>query len=524
MNDGAKLPVNTAVDNSILAAYSLKSDNTKVDLSAKNYTSIDSVTSASFNGDSKTLTYDNSGSKSAIVASDAAVFVYVGGTDNKWKAYTASSLGTFSANAGSKLQFIMDDNKIVALAMVASSFPTGGSDSTAYGYVTERIDTQLNGDNVVALTIWNGSNDVTVYVDGTTCSAYVGDFVEYPVVSDNTKVSNSDITIDDSFSTSSDIGTVKFAIAKVKSVEEKRIITTTDKIDTQNQVIAGTDTAWTVTSDTKYIGVDTEDHASSTNNSVIAYTKSYQNDFNNVAIIYEVKSGYNEIKAIFIDENNKLIPYTNGAAGSATGTPTAIAANDIASATNIDGTNNGIKVATSSNKTTAITGELVTVTATFSGTASADTRIQITGTEVDNPKITSVTGATKISDDTFMIAKDATSATVVFTYEMGSSVATPSFTGTTLYTASIGTVDSKWTAEIVGSAKAADTETVKVKVTNVSDDTNGYVSVTASNSATVEPDTSTNHETCGKGQSVEFTVTLSTSDTTITVTPESAAS
>ena len=313
LKDGATKPADNDKASGKLYSYNLKSNDSKVDLSAKDYGS-QTVISASFNGDSDTLTYTTaSGTTTKIVDSDAAVFVY-GSTDTKWKAYTAKNLGNFTISANSNVQFILDGNKIVALAVKTGSFPTGGSNTTSYGYVTNRVDTKDSGDDsIVQLTVWDGTNEVTVNVDGSSCSAYIGDFVEFPVVADNAKVNNSDVKVETT-SVSEEVGSTYFKVVKIKTVESDRIITTTDTVGDNGQVTDGVDTAWTLTSNTKKIGINTDKNEKSDNNTLVPYTKATGADYSNAAIFYEKKSGYNEIKAIFIDEDNHLISYTNGEA------------------------------------------------------------------------------------------------------------------------------------------------------------------------------------------------------------------
>ena len=375
LKDGAALPtttvggqtvLDTAKSAGTLFAYNLKSSDSKVDLSAKDYASVTTVANDKFNGDAKTVTLNG---VRHIVASDASIFVYVGGTDNKWKVYTAKDLGNFALTAAQTAQYIVDDNKIVALAVKTGSFPTGGSDSTAYGYVTNRIDTKLGDDTVVQLTIWNGSEEVTLNVDGSTCSAYRGDFVEYPIIASDAKANNSDVKVEPAVSGTASVGSTYFQVVKVKTVEDKRIITTTDTVATNGQVINGVDTAWTTTSDTVKIGVNTDDKEKSDNNTVVAYTKTFGDDYANAAIFYEVKSGYNEIKAIFIDSDNKLQSYVQDSGATATGNAVAhtVAAPTVSGVAGVTAT---------ADKTSAVAGETVTVTVNVAaGSAAANVAV-----------------------------------------------------------------------------------------------------------------------------------------------------
>ena len=369
LKDGAALPTTTVGGQTVLDtskaagklfAYNLKSSDSKVDLSAKDYTSVTTVANDKFNGDAKTVTLNG---VRHIVASDASIFVYVGGTDNKWKVYTAKDLGNFALTASQTAQYIVDDNKIVALAVKTGSFPTGGSDSTAYGYVTNRIDTKLGDDTVVQLTIWNGSEEVTLNVDGSSCAAYRGDFVEYPIIASDAKANDSDVKVEPAVSGTASVGSTYFQVVKVKTVEDKRIITTTDTVATNGQVVDGVDTAWTLTSDTVKIGVNTDDKEKSDNNTVVAYTKTFGDDYANAAIFYEVKSGYNEIKAIFIDSDNKLQSYAQDDHASAQGNAGAAHAVAVASVS-------ATGVTVTADKTSAVAGETVTVTVALDASAS----------------------------------------------------------------------------------------------------------------------------------------------------------
>ena len=395
--DGAQLPTNAQKASGVLYGYNLKSSDSKVDLSAKNYTVVTTAASGdNFNSDAKTVTLNG---VRHIVASDASIFVYVGGNDDKWKVYTAKDLGNFALAATQTAQYIVDDNKIVALAVKAGSFPTGGSDSTAYGYVTNRIDTKLGDDTVVQLTIWNGSEEVTLNVDGSTCSAYRGDFVEYPIIASDAKANNSDVKVEPT------TGTTRFAVVKVKTVEDKRIITTTDKVGVDGKVIDGQDDAWTLTSDTVKIGVNTDDKEKSDNNTVVAYTKTFGDDYANAAIFYEVKSGYNEIKAIFIDSDNKLQSYVQDASASAQG-------NAGAAYTVVAPTVSGVAgVTATADKTSAVAGETVTVTVAVAANSAAN-KVTVSAT---NGTVSPATATTVAAGHTYTFTVVVGSAAPVIT-------------------------------------------------------------------------------------------------------------
>ncbi|MCI9467668.1 MAG: hypothetical protein HFE99_11360, partial [Ruminiclostridium sp.] len=364
LDDGTLGGGNTgAAANAELFAYDLKSDNTKVDLSSKDRV-VTASYAAKYNGDNRTL--EVASGNTLIVDADAAVFVYV----DKWKAYTAKDLGSFTATSAA-ISYILDGDKIVAFAVTMANFPTGGSDSTGYGYVTNRIDTESGDDKIVALTVWTGETDVTVNVDGRSCDAYVGDFIEYPIVSNGALVNKSDIKVDGSTLTTVDT-------IKVKSSDGKVLIATTDTVAADGKVNSGVDTSYTLTSDTKYIGVNSGDQTGSSSKSLVAYTKAFGDDFNNAVVIYETKTSggisYKEVKAVFIDEDNKLIHYTAGVEQAPTGPVTTYT---VATPTAITGAQ-GLNATVAADKSYARNGDIITYTVTVSGTASAASKITIT--------------------------------------------------------------------------------------------------------------------------------------------------
>lgn len=290
------------------------------------------------------------------------------------------------------------------------------------GEVTELLwDKGNTVDTVVQLTIWNGSEEVTLNVDGSTCSAYRGDFVEYPIIASNAKANNSDVKVEPAVSGTASVGSTYFQVVKVKTVEDKRIITTTDTVAANGQVVDGVDTAWTTTSDTVKIGVNTDDKEKSDNNSVVAYTKTFGDDYANAAIFYEVKSGYNEIKAIFIDSDNKLQSYVNDVKSGAAYTVAA----PVAAVTG-----NGLTATVVADKTYAVKNETVTVTVTVTGTAAAAGTVNISGvTATALNAVGLMTNATV--NDTHGInvtAAGATNATFTYTFTMGAGNAAPTVT------------------------------------------------------------------------------------------------
>lgn len=165
---------------------------------------------------------------------------------------------------------------------------------------------------------------------------------------------------------------------KVKSSDGKVLIATTDTVAADGKVNSGVDTSYTLTSDTKYIGVNSGDQTGSSSKSLVAYTKAFGDDFNNAVVIYETKTSggisYKEVKAVFIDEDNKLIHYTAGVEQAPTGPVTTYT---VATPTAITGAQ-GLNATVAADKSYARNGDIITYTVTVSGTASAASKITIT--------------------------------------------------------------------------------------------------------------------------------------------------
>lgn len=275
------------------------------------------------------------------------------------------------------------------------------------GEVTELLwDKGNTVDTVVQLTIWNGSDEVTLNVDatGTSCTAYRGDFVEYPIIASNAKANNSDVKVEPAVSGTASVGSTYFQVVKVKTVEDKRIITTTDTVAANGQVVDGVDTAWTTTSDTVKIGVNTDDKEKSDNNSIVAYTKTFGDDYANAAIFYEVKSGYNELKAIFIDSDNKLQSYVQDSSATATGNAVAhtVAAPTVSGVAGVTAT---------ADKTSAVAGETVTVTVAVTANSTAN-QVTVSAT---NGTVSPATATTVAAGHTYTFTVVVGSAAPVIT-------------------------------------------------------------------------------------------------------------
>lgn len=371
----------------VLVKYELVKNDTEVKMSAVDKSTADSGESHTFNKDTKQLSVydDTNGDFVKMVATDAKAFIFNG---TKWKVYDANTINTWTATAAGDAQYVLKSDKVAVFALVGTTNPTGAADGSKFGFVTDKIVTTLNGDKVVALSIWDGEDTDTVYVDGTSATAAQGDFVKYPVSS--VPVDNGDIKLTGD--------SLNWTYGKVKEYDSARnLVVTTDGVYSPSGELVGenTETVYTINSDTKIIGVKVDGNKASTNNSIATYTKISGSDFNNVYIISETDGSAEVIKAIFVDEDNKI--QAAGAAGTAR------------TVGNLETTVKGIKIVATPDKTQVVDGEKVTYTVKVTTPAVASV-------EAGNVTLT-VTGATaeNLTDGTPATITNCTIATQVIT-------------------------------------------------------------------------------------------------------------
>ncbi len=178
-----------------------------------------------------------------------------------------------------------------------------------YGFVIGKVNVTYgsNSKKGTEFTVWNGEESDTVLVEGT--SAVVkGAYVEY--------------TVSDNAISSTEFVALSPSIVKVKEhdVARKLVITTTETYGV-NGVIAGTDTFYRMNDDTVVIGVKVDGNKSSTNNTIQKYTQISGSDFNNAALVLGTGTEADLIKAIYVDEDNKInsegafVPEDNSSGG-----------------------------------------------------------------------------------------------------------------------------------------------------------------------------------------------------------------
>ena len=394
--------------NAIMVKYELVKNGTEVKMTA-----VDAVKDLangethSFNKDTKVLTTyktvnSDSGDTEALnakqVVSDSAVAFVYDTTNTKWKVLDANNIKTFDAADQTTAYVATDDGKVVAFSLISNNAPAAAGSSTAYGYVTGKIETKNGDDKVTELSVWNGEETVTVKVDGTATAAK-GDFIKY-IVSDKA-IANIDATV---------LSGAGFDTVKVKEYDASRsiVITTTDTYSVSGELVGGNEDVYKVDKDTKVIGVNVEDKKGSTNNAITAFTKVSGQDYNNAKIAYELDGTTKVIKAIFVDEKNNI-----SNSGNAT----------IYTVANATVQAVGLTVTATADKAAAISGETVTYTVKVSGTAAAGA-----ANDTITLALSGLTGATTLVDSTPATATNCSIRGLIITIAADSLATSGTFT------------------------------------------------------------------------------------------------
>ena len=411
--------------NAMLVKYELLKNDTEIKMTAATSTTDSDGASNhdhTFSKDTKVLTVYGAAKVGDYVAtSDAVAFVYNSNTDS-WKAFNANTISTVTATAGSAAQYVLKSGKVAAFALIDNAFPTGSGTGTGYGYVTDVVNTKVDDSNVVQLSVWNGTETVTVTVDGTTAPAAKGDFVKYPI--STAAISASEVV-------KANDGTSTFASVKVKEYDTSRnlVITTAGTYSVSGSIVGDTETVYTVNSDTQIIGVKSADKKGSDYNSITSFTKVSGEDYNNAYVIYEMDGTTKVIKAIFVDEDNAIT--VNGSKTGNAGGALAVTAATVTAGTSAAPVNNAY-ITVTTDKTQIITGETVTYKVTINGNVNAASKITMTaGANASAGASVTITGdttnVTQVSGSEVNIANGYGNGTVITFTVTGTGAVASSF-------------------------------------------------------------------------------------------------
>ena len=143
-----------------------------------------------YNKDTKSLSTKADATTSMVVSSDAPA--YITNSDGDIKVYKLRDLKTITAKGETKVNYVVDDSKVIAAYIELNARPTGSTADTVYGEVTAVNGTKkVDGDYYTEYTVVCNDAPHTIY---TTQSLNKKDLVSFDPTSDNI-IDNGDVTV-----------------------------------------------------------------------------------------------------------------------------------------------------------------------------------------------------------------------------------------------------------------------------------------------------------------------------------------
>ena len=283
--------VEGTVSDNAMVAYSVNNDGT-IKLYGADVEGDDLYTVAAAGSYNKNIkSYYDGKTANRSITSDAVAFVqYTSNSETKWVAVPAASSDNLGGK-GSNTWYALDSDKVEAFAVVQDNKPSTAASDSAYGYVTS-IETEKDGDDEYTIvSVWNGTDTVSVKYDKLSSSELarvaVGNFIKYKAVDNG--VSNID---DVTYADGSDI---KFGVVKAQDYDAD--------METM-KIVDGAVSSILTLDDPAIIGVNTADREGRELADVSDYND-IDNDYNAVVIVEKDGSDW-LVKAIFVDENNNI--------------------------------------------------------------------------------------------------------------------------------------------------------------------------------------------------------------------------
>ena len=117
-----------------------------------------------YNKDTKSLSTKADATTSMVVASDAPA--YITNSDEDIKVYKLRDLKTITAKAATKVNYVVDDGKVIAAYIELNARPTGSAADTVYGEVTAANGTKkVDGDYYSEYVVTCNDTPYTVYTN-----------------------------------------------------------------------------------------------------------------------------------------------------------------------------------------------------------------------------------------------------------------------------------------------------------------------------------------------------------------------
>ena len=292
---------------------------------------------------------------------------------------------------------VIDSNgKIVAAFVDYGKKVPGASDDTLYGIITSDGQvTSKNGDPYTMFTVWTGE-ETTVYVEGDTVSSLnKGALVSFDKSADDT-YDQSDFTILDGTNTAKGQ-----AIAVSDYSEADQTITFANALKLEGEAyVEDGKTTKAIDEDAKIVYIDADNQTKGDDGMGITSFDG-TTGYANALIVYEGGVATNKIVAIIVNTNSDtdVLGKTDVMGTKAVTAPGSVTMTNA----------NGLTASAVADKQTAVKGEAITYTVTFSGTTTAATKVTFTAgsnSTVDTAKCV-VTGN--------WVAQSATRANIVAT-------------------------------------------------------------------------------------------------------------
>ena len=332
---------------------------------------------------------------SLTVTDGACVLFYNNGSE--LKVSNIRNLDTISATANMMYASVIDSNgKIVAAFVDYGKKVPGASDDTLYGIITSDGQvTSKNGDPYTMFTVWTGE-ETTVYVEGDTVSSLnKGALVSFDKSADDT-YDQSDFTILDGTNTAKGQ-----AIAVSDYSEADQTITFANALKLEGEAyVEDGKTTKAIDEDAKIVYIDADNQTKGDDGMGITSFDG-TTGYANALIVYEGGVATNKIVAIIVNTNSDtdVLGKTDVMGTKAVTAPGSVTMTNA----------NGLTASAVADKQTAVKGEAITYTVTFSGTTTAATKVTFTAgsnSTVDTAKCV-VTGN--------WVAQSATRANIVAT-------------------------------------------------------------------------------------------------------------
>ena len=299
---------------------------------------------------------------SLTVTDGACVLFYNNGSE--LKVSNIRNLDTISATANMMYASVIDSNgKIVAAFVDYGKKVPGASDDTLYGIITSDGQvTSKNGDPYTMFTVWTGE-ETTVYVEGDTFSSLnKGALVSFDKSADDT-YDQSNFTILDGTNTAKGQ-----AIAVSDYSEADQTITFANALKLEGEAyVEDGKTTKAIDEDAKIVYIDADNQTKGDDGMGITSFDG-TTGYANALIVYEGGVATNKIVAIIVNTNSDtdVLGKTDVMGAKTVTTPGAISSA------------NNLTASAVADKTTAVKGEVITYTVTFSGTTNAATKVTFT--------------------------------------------------------------------------------------------------------------------------------------------------